>query len=69
MNRDEIEGKVDELKGNVKKRIGGATEDPKRQAEGWVEEKKGQAQKKIGEMEDESARREDEKDADRDRTT
>ncbi len=69
MNRDKIEGKVDELKGNVKKRIGGATEDPKRQAEGWVEEKKGQAQKKIGEIEDESARREDEKDAGRDRTT
>ncbi len=68
MNRDEIEGKVDEVKGNVKKRIGGATEDPKRQAEGWVEEKKGQVQKKIGELEDESARRE-EKDVDRDRTT
>lgn len=67
MNRDKIEGKVDELKGNVKKRIGGATEDPGRQAEGWVEEKKGQVQQKIGDLEDESARREE--DVDRDRTT
>ncbi len=60
MNRDQIEGKIDELKGNVKKRIGGASEDPGKQAEGWAEEKKGQVQKKIGDVEDESARREDE---------
>lgn len=69
MNRDEIEGKVDELKGNVKKRIGGATEDPKRQAEGWAEEKKGEVKQKIGELEEKSARREDQKDEDPDRTT
>jgi len=69
VNRDEVEGKIDEVKGNVKKRIGGATEDPQRQAEGWVEEKKGQVQKKIGEVEEESARRADEKDADQDRNT
>ncbi len=62
MNRDKIEGKVDELKGNIKKRIGGATEDPGKQAEGWAEEKKGQVQKKIGDVEDESARREDKDD-------
>jgi uncharacterized protein YjbJ (UPF0337 family) len=68
VNRDEIEGKVDELKGNVKKRIGGATEDPERQAEGWAQEKKGQVQKKIGELEKESDRK-DEKEADRDITT
>ncbi len=60
MNRDEIEGKVEEVKGNVKKRIGGATESPGTQAEGWAEEQKGKLQKKIGEAEDESARREDE---------
>ncbi len=68
MNRDKIEGKIEEVKGNVKKRIGGATEDPGRQAEGWVQEKKGQVQKKVGDMEDESARRSDE-DVDRDDTT
>ncbi len=67
MNRDELEGKVDEVKGNIKKRIGGATEDPKRQAEGWAEEKKGQLQKKIGEFEKDAPR--DDKEADRNRTT
>jgi len=59
VNRDKIEGTIDEVKGNVKKRIGGATEDPGTQAEGWAEEKKGQVQKKIGDLEDESARRRD----------
>jgi uncharacterized protein YjbJ (UPF0337 family) len=54
MNRDEIKGKIDELKGNVKKRIGGATDDPKTQAEGWVEEKKGKIQGGIGKLEKES---------------
>lgn len=60
MNRDQIEGKIDELKGNVKKRIGGATEDPGTQAEGWAEEKKGQVQKKVGDLEEKSAERKDE---------
>ncbi len=68
MNRDKIEGKIEEVKGNVKKRIGGATEDPGKQAEGWVEEKKGQLKKKIGEVEDESARRRTDEDVDRDPT-
>lgn len=63
MNREEIEGKIDEVKGNLKKRIGGATEDPQRQAEGWAEEKKGQIEKKIGEFEKGSP---DETDPDRD---
>ena len=60
MNRDQIEGKLDEVKGNVKKRIGGASEDPRTQAEGWAEEKKGQVQKKVGDLEEDSARRDDE---------
>ncbi|HET6437775.1 MAG TPA: CsbD family protein [Anaeromyxobacter sp.] len=59
MNRDQIEGKVEEVKGDIKKRIGGASEDPGKQAEGWAQEKKGQVQKKIGDLEEESARRED----------
>ncbi len=68
MDRDEIEGKIEEVKGNVKKRIGGATEDPGKQAEGWAQEKKGQVQKKVGDLEEDTAPRRDE-DADRDRTT
>ncbi len=71
MNRDQIEGKIEEVKGDVKKRIGGAGDDPKTQAEGWVEEKKGQIKKGVGDLENESAKREgrDEASADRDRTT
>ncbi len=69
MNRDKIEGKIEEVKGNVKKRIGGATEDPAKQAEGWAQEKKGQVQKKVGDAEEETVPRRDENDADRDRTT
>ncbi len=68
MNRDKIEGKIEEVKGNVKKRIGGATEDPAKQAEGWAQEKKGQVQKKIGEAEEETAPRRSDEDVDRDRS-
>ena len=56
MNKDQIEGKIEEAKGEVKKRAGGVTDNPKKQAEGWVEEKKGQLKKKIGDLE-ESAKR------------
>ncbi len=68
MNRDKIEGKIEEVKGNVKKRIGGATEDPGKQAEGWAEEKKGQVKKKVGDIEEETAPRRSDEDVDRDRT-
>ncbi len=68
MNRDKIEGKIEEVKGNVKKRIGGATEDPGKQAEGWAQEKKGQVQKKVGDLEEETAPRRRDEDVDRDRT-
>ncbi len=68
MNRDKIEGKIEEVKGNVKKRIGGATEDPGKQAEGWAQEKKGQVQKKVGDVEEETAPRRSDDDVDRDRT-
>jgi uncharacterized protein YjbJ (UPF0337 family) len=70
VDRDKIEGKIEEVKGNVKKRIGGATEDPAKQAEGWAQEKKGQVQKKVGDLEEEEkAPRRDEEDIDRERTT
>jgi uncharacterized protein YjbJ (UPF0337 family) len=59
VNRDKIEGKIEEVKGNAKKRIGGATEDPGKQVEGWAEEKKGQLKKKVGDLEEESAKREE----------
>jgi uncharacterized protein YjbJ (UPF0337 family) len=65
MNKDKIKGKAEEIKGNVKQRIGGATKDRSMQGEGWVEEKKGQIRQGVGELKDE-AKREEERDLDRD---
>jgi uncharacterized protein YjbJ (UPF0337 family) len=61
VNRDRIKGKIEEVKGNLKKRIGGAADDPKTQAEGYLEEKKGKIREGVGKLEDEveRARRED----------
>ncbi|HEX9049113.1 MAG TPA: CsbD family protein [Anaeromyxobacter sp.] len=60
MDKDRIKGKVDEIKGSVKQRIGGATKDRSTQAEGFVEEQKGKLQSGVGKMKDE-ARAEHEK--------
>jgi uncharacterized protein YjbJ (UPF0337 family) len=65
MNKDQIKGKVEEIKGDVKQRIGGATKDRSTQGEGWLEEKKGQIRQGIGDLKEE-VKREDEKDLDRD---
>jgi uncharacterized protein YjbJ (UPF0337 family) len=54
VNRDEIEGKIDELKGEVKKRIGGAAD--------WVEEKKEEVKKKIGDLEEDARRKKKDED-------
>ncbi|ACG73083.1 MULTISPECIES: CsbD family protein [Anaeromyxobacter] len=56
MNRDQIKGKLDELKGNAKKRIGGATENPSKQAEGWVEEQGGKIRKGVGDLKEDAER-------------
>jgi uncharacterized protein YjbJ (UPF0337 family) len=52
VNKDKIKGKMEEIKGDVKERIGGATKDRSTQAEGWAEEKKGQIRGEVGEMKD-----------------
>jgi uncharacterized protein YjbJ (UPF0337 family) len=64
MDKDRIKGKIEEIKGDVKQRIGGATKDRSTQAEGWVEEKKGQIRGGVGEMKDEV--RKERRDPDRD---
>jgi uncharacterized protein YjbJ (UPF0337 family) len=53
-------GKAEEIKGDVKERIGGATKDRKMQGEGWLEEKKGEIREGYGDAKEE-VRREDEK--------
>jgi uncharacterized protein YjbJ (UPF0337 family) len=60
MNKDQIKGKIDEIKGDIKERIGGASKDRSTQAEGWVENKKGKLQGGVGDVKD---------DMEKDRTT
>ena len=62
MDKDRIKGKIEEIKGDIKERIGGATKDRSTQAEGFVENKKGKVQGGFGEMKDELKR--DRKDPD-----
>ena len=61
MNKDQLKGKVEKLKGDVKQRIGGASKDRKTQGEGFIEEKKGEIREGFGDAKEE-VRREDERD-------
>jgi uncharacterized protein YjbJ (UPF0337 family) len=49
--KDKVEGKVHELKGAVKEKVGGATNDPNLVAEGTDEKLGGKIQKKVGDIE------------------
>ncbi len=53
MDKDRIKGKIDEIKGDVKQRIGGASKDRSTQGEGFVEEQKGKLQSGVGKVKDE----------------
>jgi uncharacterized protein YjbJ (UPF0337 family) len=62
MNKDELNGKVDRLKGNIKESVGEATNDPNLrdegiadQAAGNVQEGFGKARRKVGEALDDVA--------------
>ena len=57
MNKDQIRGKWEELKGKVKKEYGGKTADRKTQLEGAVEEGAGKVQQGIGNVEEDVRRR------------
>ena len=56
MNKDRIKGKIEQIKGDLKERIGGATKDRSTQAEGWMENKKGKVRERLGKLEDEASR-------------
>jgi uncharacterized protein YjbJ (UPF0337 family) len=49
--KDEIEGKVHEVKGNVKEKVGQLTNNPNLQGEGQAEKVGGKVQQKIGQVE------------------
>jgi uncharacterized protein YjbJ (UPF0337 family) len=62
MNRDELDGKMDRLKGNIKESVGDATDNDRLrdegvadQAEGNVKEGFGKARRKVGEALDDVA--------------
>lgn len=49
--KDKVQGKVHEVKGAVKERIGKATNDPDLESEGQAEKIGGKVQKKVGDIE------------------
>jgi len=49
--KDKVEGKVHELKGALKEKVGKATNDPDLETEGAAEKIGGKVQKKIGDIE------------------
>jgi uncharacterized protein YjbJ (UPF0337 family) len=49
--KDEIAGKVHEVKGDIKGKVGRVTNDPDLEAEGTGEKIAGKIQKKIGQVE------------------
>jgi uncharacterized protein YjbJ (UPF0337 family) len=62
MNKDELDGKIDRLKGNIKESVGDATNDDRLrdegiadQASGNVQEGFGKARRKVGEALDDVA--------------
>jgi uncharacterized protein YjbJ (UPF0337 family) len=62
VNKDQIKGKIEQIKGEVKERIGGASKDRSTQAEGFFENKKGKIREGVGDVKEEL--RSDRKDPD-----
>ncbi len=58
MNRDEIKGKIDQVKGDLKERVGGATKDRKTQAEGMMDQVKGKVREGFGKLQGEADKEE-----------
>jgi uncharacterized protein YjbJ (UPF0337 family) len=53
VNKDQIKGKFQKIKGDIKERFGGASKDRSTQAEGWVEQKKGSIRSGVGDVKEE----------------
>ena len=53
MDNDRIEGKLDDVKGNIKRKIGEATDDKSLQGEGLLDQAKGKIQNAVGKVKDE----------------
>jgi uncharacterized protein YjbJ (UPF0337 family) len=59
MNKDELKGKLENLKGRAKEALGSLSGDKETQAEGTVERVKGAAQEKVGEVKEDISRKTD----------
>lgn len=53
MDSDRIKGKMDEVKGDVKKKIGEVTGDKSLQGEGIIDKAKGKVENAFGKLKDE----------------
>ncbi len=56
MNKDQVKGKIDNLKGRAKEAAGALAGDKKTQAEGAADRFKGAVQKKVGDIKHDVAR-------------
>jgi uncharacterized protein YjbJ (UPF0337 family) len=54
MDNDRISGKLDDLKGNIKRKIGEGTDDKKMEGEGLMDQAKGKIQNAVGKVKDEA---------------
>lgn len=52
MDKDRIEGKVEDVKGRVKRQVGEWTDSPELQAEGTMDQAKGKVQNAFGKAKD-----------------
>ena len=52
MEKEQVTGKVDELKGKAKQGIGNATDDPELHGEGVLDEAKGKVKQTYGDVKD-----------------
>ena len=55
MNKDELKGRAENLKGRVKEAFGSLTGDKAKQGEGFVERVKGAVREKFGKAKDEAS--------------
>lgn len=53
MNKEQVTGKVDALKGKAKEKAGKVTNDPKTQAEGLKDQAKGKVKQTYGDAKEE----------------
>jgi uncharacterized protein YjbJ (UPF0337 family) len=50
MNKDQVKGTAEKVKGKVNEAVGNATDDPAQKAKGQVQQGVGEAQKQYGDL-------------------